>query len=661
MTGTFLNFFKCNLTNDNIEVMKTDYIDEENYKELQMENKEFFFYRIGSDIYFWNKTKEEKMPSFNYIKVHMSLKDYPIIFKIIISNGLAEFFKLRGAEVNRKNYSSLLEINSNKNIADGYISGITINDIRLLDTFYSSQDKVIGITLSTKLKYKFLWNKNEFIHKGIDVADLKYENEIIFPTKKAVERLIDSTNSRERYNSLKYKYEDNKEIYKNIISTAQFINNNIKGIFFHKDFSINSIDIKCLPYSNEIFKVDSLSNPEHYYYCGRTISGIKYNEAVKKLRPYSYEIFSNQNINIAVLSPREYEGTTENFMEKLKRKITDIFHLNVNFEIILVNGKDVNSYGTILYKDILKNKEKYKMAIIILEEGLKKLNVESSPYHFCKAKLIGQGITSQEILIEKMKKTNDFILNNIALNIYAKLGGTSWTIEKIEKQKQELIIGISSCFDKNKNRIFGISQVFNYDGNYLVTECSPLTTIENYKEVFEKYLRKTLQEVIDAHIDKSKEFRLIFHLNKTPGKKSEIAAIYNVLQEFSDVKFKYALVHLNYNHNFKLFTNEGKYFNKKGLYINIDSNKTLLSLVDRSINPLLVDIDMRSSFIDKDYITKQIYWFCHLSYRSFMIPAKKTVTMQYPYLITKLTNELRCINDWDYQVLSNLGDKLWFI
>ena len=32
MTGTFLNFFKCNLTNDNIEVMKTDYIDEENFK-----------------------------------------------------------------------------------------------------------------------------------------------------------------------------------------------------------------------------------------------------------------------------------------------------------------------------------------------------------------------------------------------------------------------------------------------------------------------------------------------------------------------------------------------------------------------------------------------------------------------------------------------------
>ena len=53
----------------------------------------------------------------------------------------------------------------------------------------------------------------------------------------------------------------------------------------------------------------------------------------------------------------------------------------------------------------------------------------------------------------------------------------------------------------------------------------------------------------------------------------------------------------------------------KGInYINIDENKTLLSLSDKSINPLLIDIDNRSTFKDKDYITKQIYWFCHLSF-----------------------------------------------
>ena len=63
---------------------------------------------------------------------------------------------------------------------------------------------------------------------------------------------------------------------------------------------------------------------------------------------------------------------------------------------------------------------------------------------------------------------------------------------------------------------------------------------------------------------------------------------------------------------------------------------------------------------DKDYITKQIYWFCHLSFRSF-IPSKRTVTMQYPYLISKLTNEIKQIDGWDYELLKGIGDKLWFL
>ena len=158
----------------------------------------------------------------------------------------------------------------------------------------------------------------------------------------------------------------------------------------------------------------------------------------------------------------------------------------------------------------------------------------------------------------------------------------------------------------------------------------------------------------------SKEYRLIFHINKSPSNKYEIKAINSVISKFSYLDISYAIVHLNYNHNFRLFNNEGKENNRKGIYINIDENKTLLSLSDKSINPLLIDIDNRSTFKDKDYITKQIYWFCHLSFRSF-IPSKKTVTMQYPYLISKLTNEIKNIEGWDYDLLKGIGDKLWFL
>ncbi|HXW01503.1 MAG TPA: Piwi domain-containing protein, partial [Anaerolineae bacterium] len=70
-----------------------------------------------------------------------------------------------------------------------------------------------------------------------------------------------------------------------------------------------------------------------------------------------------------------------------------------------------------------------------------------SPYFFCKAKYIGNGIPTQDIQVKNVKNLNPYVLNNIALNIYAKLGGTAWTVEKEEKRKEELVIGIGSTVD----------------------------------------------------------------------------------------------------------------------------------------------------------------------------------------------------------------------
>jgi hypothetical protein len=49
---------------------------------------------------------------------------------------------------------------------------------------------------------------------------------------------------------------------------------------------------------------------------------------------------------------------------------------------------------------------------------------------------LGRKIPTQQVLIETLRKirpSNDLVLNAISLNIYSKLGGTAWTIEKDEK------------------------------------------------------------------------------------------------------------------------------------------------------------------------------------------------------------------------------------
>ena len=453
--------------------------------------------------------------------------------------------------------------------------------------------------MSFRTKNRFIWNKKQLSEHGIDTRDLKSDNDNVFCNKIALNRFLENTNSENLYKTTIWKANSFIEQYKDINGTYAYLKQHLSNIYISDNIRISEIFFNNLSYKNNAFSMDNLSIPDHYYYSNKTQKG-KYDKALKELKPYTYEMFSNKKIKCAVICPQKYEGTEEVFSIKLNKKLEEIFHLKIEFNKYYLNDTSLDDYKKVIYDNLIANDEKPDIVLVVLEEKQKNLNVINSPYYYCKAKLIGQGIPSQEILIKSIKGINDFILNNISLNIYAKIGGTAWTVEKIEKEKQEFIIGISSCFDKFQRKIFGVSQIFEYNGNYIVTDCTPLTSIQEYEKAFENYLEETLKKALLTQGNTSKEYRLIFHINKSPSNKYEIKAINSVISKFSYLNISYAIVHLNYNHNFRLFNNEGKENNRKGIYINIDENKTLLSLSDKSINPLLIDIDSRSTFKDKD-------------------------------------------------------------
>ena len=297
--------------------------------------------------------------------------------------------------------------------------------------------------------------------------------------------------------------------------------------------------------------------------------------------------------------------------------------------------------------------------VVVTDEHLK-LSHKLSPYYLCKAKYIGNGIPTQDILVKNLKSSNKYLLNNLSLNIYAKLGGTAWTVEKDDKQKEEIVIGVGSTTSDDKKNVLGIAQVFLSDGRYLVPECAPLSTFEDYSENLKIYLKKALKKAIDNHIDKSKEFRIIFHLYKSSSYQYEIKAIEEVIEEFRDLNFKYALAHIGYGHNFRLFRNDGKGEVARGTFIKLSANLALLNFVKTDCLPLRIDLDRRSTFTDLFYVSKQVFWFASLSHRSYF-PAKKTVTITYPSLMARITEELKQVEGWDYDRLEKVSEKLWFI
>jgi hypothetical protein len=152
----------------------------------------------------------------------------------------------------------------------------------------------------------------------------------------------------------------------------------------------------------------------------------------------------------------------------------------------------------------------------------------------------------------------------------------------------------------------------------------------------------------------------VFHIFKAAGEEYEIKAIEQALAEFSQYSIKYALVNLSYNHNYRVFQKEGTEKPRRGTFIQLATYQALLHLGGKSVVPVLVRLDKRSTYKDIYAITKQVLFFSHLSHRSF-IPPSKPVTVTYPGRMAKLVSELKQVPGWDIDVLNKISDKLWFI
>ena len=280
---------------------------------------------------------------------------------------------------------------------------------------------------------------------------------------------------------------------------------------------------------------------------------------------------------------------------------------------------------------------------------------------------MNQRIPTQKVTIEILRQANQsntnasLLLEAISLNIYSKIGGVAWAIEKTQKEKVEVIIGISSTVDFDKNRIIGFASIFDYNGNYLIGDCSHLSTQENYAQNLENYLIDVIEYIVQLNnIEPNEDFRLIFHLSKEASKDNEIKAIENALAKFENYKIQFGIVHLSYGHNLRLYAAKGEAEVARGTFVQVSTLQALLHFGNKTKIPVLARLDRRSDFKDVYDISKQVLFFSHLCYRSFR-PANVPVTIKYPSLMAKLTNELMQVPKWDNNQLNQIKDQLWFI
>jgi hypothetical protein len=354
------------------------------------------------------------------------------------------------------------------------------------------------------------------------------------------------------------------------------------------------------------------------------------------------------------------------------------------------------------YVDVLRDhlgKDRAPDVVLVAVRDEDAFVENDNPYLAAKAFLLAQGIPSQEVrtsVVRSRPSGLPYILENVAVAIYAKLGGCPWTIRPSLPLTKEVVIGMAHAEFGGRysplRRFMGITTVFSSDGTYLLAAGSPRCDYENYPEVLAASVRDTLGRLAKEQGWVAGDVvRLVFHSPK-PLTGKEIETIANVaVRALGDgIQFESAFLTIETKHPFKVIAPQergrdsfverldgtrgkaivGECAPQRGLVIDLGRSKRLLCVNGPMLmkregesipQPLKITLHKSSTYSDMTALTRQVFHFTGLSWRS-MLPVTEPVTIFYPHLIARLLARLSTRSDWSDDLLdTRLRRSRWFL
>jgi len=417
------------------------------------------------------------------------------------------------------------------------------------------------------------------------------------------------------------------------------------------------------------FVGELLTLPElRFNYSSTSAKDMSPRRGLKTYGPYDSGLLSKDRIRAAVIFPSEYKREKDILVKGLLEGCGSFMGFRMLFRIPLTIEREEpisreRDVGRVVRS--LMSRNDTDLVFIIINPS------HSHLYQTGKQELLGNGIPNQVVTVGRLRDERQlpWVLENIALACYAKIGGSPWVVAS-EENKHELVIGISRAQDKNKKFVVGFVTLFTQEGDFLLLYSS--APVEWDKD---KYVRGLTQLIVEAYEEyrqiQGKPEAIVLHLCKRPGKLREVKAIQKAIQEI-DTSIPYALIHLNDDSSYRLFdTGHATYVPRSGLKVNLGSRNALLLLDGRMGDerrsrgvPKVLDIrmDKRSTMpVDEfPYLIRQIYNFARVNWRGFNARAVP-VTLNYSYLIARLIMEIGPEN-WN-RIISEgrLRDKAWFL
>lgn len=431
--------------------------------------------------------------------------------------------------------------------------------------------------------------------------------------------------------------------------------------------------------------------------------------ALSSQGPFDQDSFKKTTPHILVITPKQYLGRVEQFLRswrdgglrapyskgfvKQYRLRGCDFHFVDFQETSQGPGEDYRQACLRALQDSRDMVRRYDLAFVVIQEHHRLLGVDD-PYLVTKATLMNDGIPVQAIEIETINLPSDnqpFILNNIALACYAKMGGTPWLLASPKGQgiTHELIIGLGSTTLRDgrlqgQERYVGITTLFNYDGVYLLSNVSKESTYDEYSQALQSALLSSVKHVsIQKGWQPGDRVRLTFHTFK-PLKNFEIECVKRLVKDnLSHYIVDFAFLVIGQNHEWVIydpkspgFTDRrgnvrGRQVPKRGTTVILDDQRVLLSVTGPSElkmadqgcpAPIQLRLNGASTFQDLEYLARQVFEFTYMSWRTFNL-SPMPITITYSEAIANLLGRLRRIKNWNSDVLqtTQLASSLWFL
>ena len=418
--------------------------------------------------------------------------------------------------------------------------------------------------------------------------------------------------------------------------------------------------------------------------------------------PFDAGSFDKKTAKIALIFPEQYKGRVDSFAARLRDGVVSNNHnspykqgftrkyrltaLDFDFYTIAANLPKAEAYRNAA---LLAARAGVDSAIVVVSEDDKSLHGADSPYFVTKATLLSQGVPTQMVRIETLQDTPSlpWSLNNIALSLYAKLGGVPWALSVRQRFTHEIIIGIGSTsigFDRisNRERLVGITTVFAGDGKYLLGNATKEVSLSDYKEALLESLKSNIFELSRRYgWQNGDHLRVIFHQSFKRYRNEEAEAVKELASSLADYNIEFALVHIGEDHGWRIFDpngsgvkssqeTRGEMVAPRGVIVALNPFTRLLTLTGpRQLKtatqgcprPMKISIHRDSTFSDIDYIAKQIFDLTFMSWRSFF-PSTNPVTIKYSNLVVELLGHFKSVPYWNPDTLfTRLRDSRWFL